>query len=79
MAMKKYLDDALDTVDAAIFTGDDFQDRENIAAFREMMARWTREINGIEAGLEDRRNGPERRVLRLEVLGKDRRHAQRRK
>lgn len=38
-------DGQIDDIDAAIWNGDIFHDRDNIAAFRKMMARW-------EAGLQ---------------------------
>lgn len=48
-------DGAIDEIDAAIWTGDMFHDRENIAAFRDIMDRWEKglkEAEGILTELE---------------------------
>jgi hypothetical protein len=39
---KRLEDGPMDEIDAAVWTGDTFHNRANIAAFREMMARWER-------------------------------------
>ena len=41
-------DDAMDSIDAAIWSGDTFHNRENIKAFREQMARWERGLKESE-------------------------------
>jgi hypothetical protein len=37
---KRLEEDAMDEIDAAVWSGDMFHNRENITAFREQMARW---------------------------------------
>ena len=44
---KRLEDGAIDEIDAAVWNGDMFHNRANIAAFREMMARWER---GLKMG-----------------------------
>jgi hypothetical protein len=41
-------DGAMDEIDAAIWSGDTFHNRENIKQFREMMARWERGLQSCE-------------------------------
>jgi hypothetical protein len=43
----------IDEIDAAVWSGDLFHNRENIKAFREMMARWERGLKEAEAILDD--------------------------
>jgi hypothetical protein len=38
----------MDEIDAAVWDGDTFHNRENIKAFREMMARWERGLQSCE-------------------------------
>jgi hypothetical protein len=38
----------MDEIDAAVWTGDTFHNRANIAAFREMMTRWERGLKMCE-------------------------------
>jgi hypothetical protein len=38
----------MDSIDAVIFSGDMFHNRENIAALRAMMARWERGLKECE-------------------------------
>ena len=38
----------IDEIDSAVWSGDLFHNRENIAAFREMMARWERGLKMCE-------------------------------
>lgn len=45
---KRLEDGAMDEIDAALFSGDLFHNREHIAAFREMMARWERGLQQAE-------------------------------
>jgi len=45
---KKLEDGAIDDIDAAIWSGDTFHNRENIKAFRDMMARWERGMQSCE-------------------------------
>ena len=42
-------DGPMDEIDAAVWTGDMFHNRENIQAFREMLARWDRGLQEAEA------------------------------
>ena len=42
-------DGPMDEIDAAVWSGDMFHNRENIAAFRIMMARWERGLKEAEA------------------------------
>jgi hypothetical protein len=41
-------DGAMDEIDAAVWSGDLFHSRENIRAFRDMMARWERGLQMCE-------------------------------
>ena len=41
-------DGPMDEIDAAIWSGDTFHNRANIAAMREMMARWERGLQSCE-------------------------------
>jgi hypothetical protein len=41
-------DGAMDEIDAAVWSGDTFHNRENIRAFRDMMARWERGLKMCE-------------------------------
>jgi hypothetical protein len=41
-------DGPMDEIDAAVWNGDTFHNRENIAAFRKMMARWDRGLQMCE-------------------------------
>ena len=46
----KHLEDgAMDEIDAAVWTGDMFYNRDNIKAFRDMMSRWERGLQEAEA------------------------------
>jgi hypothetical protein len=38
----------MDEIDAAVWSGDMFHNRDNIASFREMMARWERGLKMCE-------------------------------
>jgi hypothetical protein len=38
----------MDEIDAAVWSGDLFHNRENIRAFREMIARWERGLKEAE-------------------------------
>ena len=44
MSLPYDLDEHLDNVDAAMFSGDTFMDRENIAELEVYIGRWQREI-----------------------------------
>jgi hypothetical protein len=46
---KRLEDGPMDDIDATIFSGDTFHNRENIKAFRDMMARWERGLQEAEA------------------------------
>jgi hypothetical protein len=41
-------DGPMDEIDAAIWSGDTFHNRANIAAFRDMMSRWERGLQSCE-------------------------------
>ena len=43
----------MDEIDAAIWSGDIFHNRANIAAFRDMMARWERGMQSCEDILKE--------------------------
>lgn len=47
---------AMDEIDAAVWSSDMFHNRENIAAFRDMMARWERGLKEAEAILTEVEN-----------------------
>lgn len=44
--------DALETIDAMVFTGDSLHNAESLATFKEYVDRWNREMESIRAGLE---------------------------
>ena len=46
----------MDEIDAAVWSGDMFHNRENIQAFRKMMARWDRGLQQAEAILTEIEN-----------------------
>ena len=43
----------MDEIDAAVWSGDMFHDRDNIKAFRIMMARWEQGLQDAEDLLEE--------------------------
>ena len=47
---------AMDEIDAAVWSSDLFHNRENIAAFRDMMARWERGLKDAESILTELEN-----------------------
>lgn len=49
-------DGPMDEIDAAVWSGDMFHNRENIAAFRKMMARWDRGLQEAERILTEIEN-----------------------
>ena len=56
MTTKQYNDleaGPMDEIDAAVWTGDMFHNRANIAAFRGMMARWERGLKMCEDILQE--------------------------
>ena len=46
----------MDEIDAAVWSGDMFHNRENIAAFRTMMARWEQGLKDAEELLDEIEN-----------------------
>lgn len=50
---KRLEDGPMDEIDAAIWSGDIFHNRANIAAFRDMMARWERGMQSCEDILKE--------------------------
>ena len=46
----------MDDIDAAVWSGDMFHNRENIAAFRTMMARWEQGLKDAEELLDEIEN-----------------------
>ena len=50
---KRLEQDPIDQIDAAIWNGDIFHNRANIAAFREMMTRWERGLQMCESILTE--------------------------
>jgi len=52
--LPSYLDDAIEMVDASIFTGDDFIAKpDRIQYLRRMMERWERGLAEAESAVED--------------------------
>ena len=43
----------IDEIDSAVWSGDMFHNRENIRAFRDMMARWERGLKEAEVILSE--------------------------
>lgn len=59
MTTKQYdrLEDGpMDEIDAAVWSGDMFHNRENIAAFRGMMARWEKGLKEAENIIDELEN-----------------------
>ena len=50
---EKLMEDQIDDIDAAIFSGDTFMDTEVIADFRSMMARWEKQLKENEEIIAD--------------------------
>jgi len=48
MAYKRLEDNAIDDIDAAVFTGDMFMLEKNRDQFREMMRRWESQLKSYE-------------------------------
>lgn len=48
MAIEKCVADAIEEIDAALFSADTFVSKENRAELREMMARWERELKSFD-------------------------------
>jgi hypothetical protein len=46
----------IDEIDSAVWSGDLFHNRENIRAFRDMMARWERGLKEAEDILSEMEN-----------------------
>lgn len=46
--MRKYIHDACEEIDAAIFSGDAFTDSHHRETLRECMARWERGLKGFD-------------------------------
>lgn len=46
--MNVQIDRAIDEIDAAMFSGDTFQERYNREELKKFIARWSREIERIE-------------------------------
>jgi hypothetical protein len=49
----KLAEGAIDDIDAAVWSGDIFHNRANVAAFRDMMARWEKGLKISEDVLID--------------------------
>ena len=49
-------DGPMDEIDAAVWSGDIFHNRENIAAFRGIMARWERGLKEAESIVTEMEN-----------------------
>jgi hypothetical protein len=47
MALKKWIETALDEIDAALFTGDSFEDLDNLWTLQEYLAKWQRRADEI--------------------------------
>ena len=43
-----YIDELLDSVDAAVFSGDSLHNREALDQFKMYLGRWNREVENIE-------------------------------
>lgn len=48
MAFHSSIEDALDEIDAMVFSGDALLDPDNLNNFREFLARWERGSNTME-------------------------------
>ena len=51
--MRKYIEDAVEELDAAVFTGDAFYDSEHRIYLRDSMARLERGLVEIEKSIDD--------------------------
>ena len=47
--MRQILEDQLDAIDAAVFSGDSMHDDDTRSEFRRLMARWEKEMKSIDA------------------------------
>ena len=52
MSYNRLYDNQIDEIDAAIWSGDTFHNRENIESFRAIMARWERGLQEAESILD---------------------------
>lgn len=50
---KKLENGPMDEIDAAVWSSDMFHNRKNIAAFRDMMARWERGLKECEQIIDE--------------------------
>lgn len=57
--MPDHFEDACDTVDAMVFSGDQLLDPENLKRFREYLARWGRGADEAEATIKEIENAKE--------------------
>lgn len=48
MSIHHHIDDPIDQLDAAVFSGDLFLDDERREAFRQIMARWERAMKSFD-------------------------------
>ena len=57
-AIRQNIDDAIDTIDAALYTGDAFLERENRDILREKIRVWKDHLNSCDA-IDDFSKEPE--------------------
>lgn len=58
-AYQRLVDGPIDAIDASVFSGDVFHDKKNLAAFREILARWERELKLTEEANAEAENDNE--------------------
>lgn len=51
--MRDYNERACEELDAALFSGDDFENPESLKELEAYIARWQREISKIKKGIEN--------------------------
>lgn len=56
MNIHPHVDDPIDQIDAAVFSGDTFFDKDARAQFRDMMARWERGLKEFDRMDEELEN-----------------------
>jgi hypothetical protein len=56
---RSHTEDAVDLIDAALFSGDEFTDCAVREELREVMARWSRRLEALESIDRDNEGAPE--------------------
>ena len=46
--MRSYIEEACEEIDSSVFSGDAFIDKEHRKKLRDFMARWEKELKGLD-------------------------------